>query len=121
MVQRVRRLQNEREGGFTLIELLIVIVVLGILAGIVVLGLGTFKQDATTAACKADAKQVQISIDAFLARPGAPATVSASSTATSSVAGDYGFLTAAPAILKSVPDSAAKIGWTAAGEVANTC
>jgi prepilin-type N-terminal cleavage/methylation domain-containing protein len=69
MVQRVRRIQNEREGGFTLIELLIVIVVLGILAGIVVLGLGTFRQDATTAACKADAKQVQIASDAHIASP----------------------------------------------------
>ena len=72
MVQRVRRLQNEREGGFTLIELLIVIVVLGILAGIVVLGLGTFRDDANTAACKADTKQVQIASDAFMARPTNP-------------------------------------------------
>jgi prepilin-type N-terminal cleavage/methylation domain-containing protein len=55
MVQRIRKVQNDRQGGFTLIELLIVIVVLGILAGIVVLGLGSFRQDATTAACKADA------------------------------------------------------------------
>jgi prepilin-type N-terminal cleavage/methylation domain-containing protein len=69
MVQRVRRIQNEREGGFTLIELLIVIVVLGILAGIVVLGLGTFRDDANDAACRADAKQVQIASDAYMARP----------------------------------------------------
>ena len=79
MVQRVRRLQNEREGGFTLIELLIVIVVLGILAGIVVLGLGTFRDDANTAACKADAKQVQIASDAFIARPANPAGTPAGS------------------------------------------
>jgi prepilin-type N-terminal cleavage/methylation domain-containing protein len=69
MVQRIRRVQNERQDGFTLIELLIVIVVLGILAGIVVLGLGTFRADATTAACKADAKQVQTASDAFMAGP----------------------------------------------------
>jgi prepilin-type N-terminal cleavage/methylation domain-containing protein len=69
MVQRIRKVQNEREGGFTLIELLIVIVVLGILAGIVVLGLGSFRQDATTAACKADAKQVQTASDAHIASP----------------------------------------------------
>ena len=73
MVQRIRRLQNHREDGFTLIELLIVIVVLGILAGIVVLGLGTFRDDANTAACRADAKQVQIASDAFIARPANPA------------------------------------------------
>jgi general secretion pathway protein G len=73
MVQRIRKLQNDGEGGFTLIELLIVIVVLGILAGIVVLGLGTFRDDATTAACKADAKQVQIASDAWMASPSNPA------------------------------------------------
>jgi prepilin-type N-terminal cleavage/methylation domain-containing protein len=81
MVQRVRRLQNEGEGGFTLIELLIVIVVLGILAGIVVLGLGTFKQDAEDAACLADLKQVQTATDAYMAGPStgplAPANVAA--------------------------------------------
>ncbi len=73
MVQRIRKVQNERhEDGFTLIELLIVIVVLGILAGIVVLGLGTFRHDANTAACKADMKQVEIASDAFIAAPGQP-------------------------------------------------
>ena len=81
MVQRVRRIQNEPEGGFTLIELLIVIVVLGILAGIVVLGLGTFRDDANTAACKADAKQVQIASDAFIARPANPAGTPAANVA----------------------------------------
>jgi prepilin-type N-terminal cleavage/methylation domain-containing protein len=73
MTNRIRTVQNEREGGFTLIELLIVIVVLGILAGIVVLGLGTFKKDATTAACKADLKQVQTASDAYMAGPTGPA------------------------------------------------
>ena len=41
----VRQVRKD-EGGFTLIELLIVIVVLGVLAGIVVFGVGTFRQDA---------------------------------------------------------------------------
>src|SRR5207248_10647883 len=69
MQYRIRKAYEDRDGGFTLVELLIVIVVLGILAGIVVLGLGTFRGDATTAACKADAKQVQTASDAFIARP----------------------------------------------------
>jgi general secretion pathway protein G len=69
MVQRIRKVQNEREGGFTLIELLIVIVVLGILAGIVVFGLGTFKSEAKLGACKADVKQVQTAVDAYMALP----------------------------------------------------
>jgi general secretion pathway protein G len=90
-------MQNEREGGFTLIELLIVIVVLGILAGIVVLGLGTFRSDATAAACKADTKQVQIASDAFIAKP---------TNLTQSAAADVDALVAA-GLLKSAPATGA--------------
>ena len=57
--------------GFTLVELLIVIVVLGILASIVVFGVATFRQDATTAACKADLKTVSVAADAYNAKTGA--------------------------------------------------
>src|SRR3954471_13957297 len=56
---------RRNEAGFTLIELLIVIVVLGILAGIVVFGVGTFRQDATTAAHNADCKTVSVASEAF--------------------------------------------------------
>jgi prepilin-type N-terminal cleavage/methylation domain-containing protein len=42
--------------GFTLIELLIVIVILGILAGIAIFAVGAFKQDATTACQKANSR-----------------------------------------------------------------
>jgi general secretion pathway protein G len=59
------RINEAREQGFTLIELLIVIVVLGVLAGIVVLGVGQFKTDATTAACKASQDNAQIAFDAW--------------------------------------------------------
>jgi prepilin-type N-terminal cleavage/methylation domain-containing protein len=59
------------EQGFTLIELLIVIVVLGVLASIVVFGVATFRQDATTAACKADLKTVSVAADAYNAKTGA--------------------------------------------------
>ena len=45
----LRNLRKD-EGGFTLIELLIVIVVLGVLAGIVVFGVGIFKTDSEAAA-----------------------------------------------------------------------
>jgi prepilin-type N-terminal cleavage/methylation domain-containing protein len=38
-----------QEDGFTLIELLIVIVILGILAGIAIFGVSAFKGDATNA------------------------------------------------------------------------
>ncbi|QIK75139.1 competence type IV pilus major pilin ComGC [Nocardioides piscis] len=60
--------RHENEGGFTLIELLIVIVVLGVLAGIVVFGVGTFRQDAVTAAKGADCKTVSVAAEAFAAK-----------------------------------------------------
>jgi general secretion pathway protein G len=106
MVQRIRKVQNDRQDGFTLIELLIVIVVLGILAGIVVLGLGTFKQDAQAAACKADVKQVQTAVDAYIANDpanAAPLNVAA----------------LVPGLLKTAPTTPG-IAWTAAGNVTAT-
>ena len=98
MLQRMRT-ARENESGFTLIELLIVIVVLGILASIVVLGLGTFRTDATKAACKADAKQVQIASDAFIAKP---------TNTTQTPAADVAALVSA-GLLKSAPTST---GWS---------
>jgi general secretion pathway protein G len=58
------------DGGFTLIELLIVITVLGILAGIVVFGVATFRDDANTAAHKADCKTVSVAAEAYVAKNG---------------------------------------------------
>jgi general secretion pathway protein G len=78
---RSRQLRNE-EGGFTLIELLIVITVLGILAGIVVFGVATFRNDANTAANNASCKTVNVAAEAWNAKNGAyPATVGALQTA----------------------------------------
>ena len=61
---------RRNEDGFTLIELLIVIVVLGVLAGIVVFGVGTFREDAEAAACDADAKTVSVAAEAYNAKEG---------------------------------------------------
>lgn len=66
---RIREARQSDE-GFTLIELLIVIIVLGILAGIVVFGVGTFRQDATQAAACADEKTVNVASQAFNAKTG---------------------------------------------------
>jgi general secretion pathway protein G len=63
-----QQIRDAREEGFTLIELLIVIVVLGILAGIVVFGVSTFRHDAQVAACKADVKTVSVAVDAYMAK-----------------------------------------------------
>ncbi|HST82105.1 MAG TPA: prepilin-type N-terminal cleavage/methylation domain-containing protein [Kineosporiaceae bacterium] len=69
---RLRSATND-ESGFTLIELLIVIVVLGILAGIVVFGVSTFRTDAINSACAADTKSVNVASEAFIAKTGAAA------------------------------------------------
>src|SRR3954454_4038146 len=72
----IRKARELRDEGFTLIELLIVIVVLGILAGIVVFGVGTFKSDSEAAAKAADCKTVSVAAEAYNAKTGAyPATV----------------------------------------------
>jgi general secretion pathway protein G len=72
MYQRMLSIRQARrsEDGFTLIELLIVIVVLGVLAGIVVFGVGTFKADSETAAKKADCKTVSVAAEAWNAKNG---------------------------------------------------
>jgi general secretion pathway protein G len=67
-VREARRLHADE--GFTLIELLIVIVVLGILAGIVVFGVSTMRDDSVIAACHADMKQVATAAEAFNAKEG---------------------------------------------------
>ena len=67
MLQRIRAAQ-ENEKGFTLIELLIVIVILGVLAGIVVFSVQAFNNDGKAAACKADLKNVEIAAEAYYAK-----------------------------------------------------
>jgi general secretion pathway protein G len=70
VLNRLQAKKNNDE-GFTLVEMLIVIVVLGILAGITVFGVSTFRADATTSACNASLKTVQVAADAFNAKTGA--------------------------------------------------
>jgi prepilin-type N-terminal cleavage/methylation domain-containing protein len=68
--KQLREARERRDEGFTLIELLIVIVVLGILAGIVVFGVSTFRADANTSACAATLKTVSVAADSFDAKTG---------------------------------------------------
>jgi prepilin-type N-terminal cleavage/methylation domain-containing protein len=63
------------ETGFTLIELLIVIVVLGILAGVVIFALGGVTGQSAIAACKADGATASTALAAFNTdNPGVVAT-----------------------------------------------
>jgi prepilin-type N-terminal cleavage/methylation domain-containing protein len=67
MLHRIRE-AKKNESGFTLIELLIVIVILGVLAGIVVFAVSAFNGDGKASACKADLKNVEIATEAFYAK-----------------------------------------------------
>lgn len=81
MLERLRA-ARQNESGFTLIELLIVIVILGVLAGVVVFAVQAFNNDGVTAACQADKKNVEVASEAFYAKTGGyPADVGALVTA----------------------------------------
>lgn len=69
MLQRLRA-ARANQSGFTLIELLIVIVILGVLAGIVVFAVTAFNNQGVDAACKSDVKNVEIASEAFYAATG---------------------------------------------------
>jgi general secretion pathway protein G len=62
---RVHDDKTDDEQGFTLIELLIVIVVLGILAAVTVFGLSGTASQSAVAACKSDARTVELAADAY--------------------------------------------------------
>lgn len=61
-----------RERGFTLIELMIVMIVLGTLGGIVLIAVGTARDDAEGTRARSDAHQCDTAVAAFTARHGTP-------------------------------------------------
>jgi prepilin-type N-terminal cleavage/methylation domain-containing protein len=67
MLDRIRE-ARKNESGFTLIELLIVIVILGVLAGIVVFAVAGINDSSKTSACKSDKKNVEIASEAYYAQ-----------------------------------------------------
>ena len=68
---------RENESGFTLIELLIVIVILGVLAGIVVFSVSGITSRGKTEACKSTVATVQTAGEAYYAKNGSYAASTA--------------------------------------------
>jgi len=66
MVQRIRRMKDEE--GLTLIEILVVLIILGILAGLVIFGISTFRDDTAEVACRTDGKSVETASEAYRAK-----------------------------------------------------
>jgi prepilin-type N-terminal cleavage/methylation domain-containing protein len=67
VLQRLRALRKN-ESGFTLTELLIVIVILGVLAGVVIIAVGAFDERGEVAACRSDKKSVEVAVEAYRAK-----------------------------------------------------
>jgi prepilin-type N-terminal cleavage/methylation domain-containing protein len=74
--QRLRTIRRN-DSGFTLTELLIVIVILGVLAGIVLLAVGGFTDRGEKSACKAAMKTTEVAVETYRANNSgkAPATL----------------------------------------------
>jgi prepilin-type N-terminal cleavage/methylation domain-containing protein len=69
------RKRHSGEGGFTLVELLVVIVILGVLAGIVVFSVSGISNKSTKAACNSDVSTVQTAEEAYYAQNNAYTTI----------------------------------------------
>jgi prepilin-type N-terminal cleavage/methylation domain-containing protein len=108
------------EEGFTLIELLIVIVILGILAAIVVFAVGTTGSNSAAAACKADAKSVEVALESYKAQnnntyPSAPTAVVTSDPGWAALLGTAN--NGSP-YLRAIPGTSHyQIWWNASGSV----
>lgn len=63
---------SQSDKGFTLVELLVVIVILGVLAGVVVFAVGGLSEQADANACKTDEKTLLTAIDGYRAKNNSP-------------------------------------------------
>jgi type II secretion system protein G len=95
------RLRAARNGdkGFTLIELLIVIVILGVLAGIVVFSVQFINNRGENASCKTDLKNVESAVEAYYAQFGSyPTAIDGAANSTTLIG---------KGVLKDVPNNTA--------------
>jgi prepilin-type N-terminal cleavage/methylation domain-containing protein len=75
-MQRAVARRYDNDGGFTLIELMIVILILGILAAAVVLGIGAFQNSGKHEACQTSARELEAAAAAYYAKnPGNYGTI----------------------------------------------
>jgi len=98
--------KNVIERGFTLVELLIVIVILGILAGIVVFAVGNLTSNAKTNACATEKSTITSALEAYKSQTGGyPADGPAAVKAMDYLTGSNGAVVPASVgtLLKSVP------------------
>ena len=99
--------KNVLQRGFTLVELLIVIVILGILAGIVVFAVGNLTSNAKTNACATEKSTISTALEAYKANVGRYPTAADAGGAPATAMDMLDGVHAAPAgvgtLLKSVP------------------
>ena len=109
MLNKTRSTEDDKnllQRGFTLVELLIVIVILGILAGIVVFAVGNLTSSAKTNACATEKSTISTALEAYKANTGAyPADGPAAIKAMDYLTGSNGAVVPAGVgtLLKSVP------------------
>jgi prepilin-type N-terminal cleavage/methylation domain-containing protein len=121
------RATHAAERGFTLVEMLIVIVILGILAGIVVFAVGNATSNAKTTGCNAEKTTILDALESYKAHTGVYPTAAAagggSHTAMDLLTGNAATAPASGTLLKTVPvnytvDNSGNLTPTAAGTAA---
>ena len=102
-----QRDENANEQGFTLVELLIVIVILGILAGIVVFAVGNMSSNAKATGCSAEKTTISEALESYKSQTGTYPTATAASggshTAMDLLTGNAATTPAFGTLLKAVP------------------